>query len=156
MKRSLSKIIRCVTAGVLCALLVGYAVPKWSLVIPVRAAEAVTAEEKQAVKKLEEELAVLKKNRSFAQETYEAALAAFEAAELDYIKAKDAKEALDAEISALESEIETTNRLLETYNEQLTYYTAEIAAKEVEIEEKKPVEVDEFKKIMNECLDKEE
>ena len=28
--------------------------------------------------------------------------------------------------------------------------------KEVEIEEKKPVEVDEFKKIMNECLDKEE
>ena len=124
------------TAGVLCALLVGYAVPKWSLVIPVRAAEAVTAEEKQAVKKLEEELAVLKKNRSFAQETYEAALAAFEAAELDYIKAKDAKEALDAEISALESEIETTNRLLETYNEQLTYYTAEIAAKEVEIEER--------------------
>jgi len=101
-----------VTASVLCALLVGYAVPKWSLIIPVRAAEAVTAEEKQAVKKLEEELAVLKKNRSFAQETYEAALAAYEAAELDYVKAKEAKEALDAEISALESEIDTTNQLL--------------------------------------------
>ena len=28
--------------------------------------------------------------------------------------------------------------------------------KEVELEEKKPVSVDEFKKIMNECLDKEE
>lgn len=136
MKRSLTKIIRCVTAGVLCALLVGYAVPKWSLIIPVRAAEAVTAEEKQAVKKLEEELAVLKKNRSFAQETYEAALAAYEAAELDYVKAKEAKEALDAEISALESEIDTTNQLLETYNGQLTYYTAEIAAKEIEIEER--------------------
>ena len=54
-----------------------YAIPKWSLVLPIRAAEAVTAEEKQAVKKLEEELAVLRGNRTFARESYEAAKKAY-------------------------------------------------------------------------------
>ncbi len=130
-----SRVLRLI-AGIMAVLTLCYAIPKWSLVLPIKAAEAVTAEEKQAVKKLEEELAVLKGNRTFARESYEAALAAYEAAELDYVKAQKAKEALDAEITALESEIDTTNTLLNTYNEQLDYYTGEIAVKETEIEQR--------------------
>ncbi|MBQ7298518.1 MAG: peptidoglycan DD-metalloendopeptidase family protein [Clostridia bacterium] len=133
--KTLSLIFRLI-AGIMAVLTLCYAIPKWSLVLPIKAAEAVTAEEKQAVKKLEEELAVLKGNRTFARESYEAALAAYEAAELDYVKAQKAKEALDAEITALESEIDTTNTLLNTYNEQLDYYTGEIAVKETEIEQR--------------------
>ncbi len=123
-------------AGGLTVLTLCYAIPKWSLVLPIRAAEAVTAEEKQAVKKLEEELAVLRGNRTFARESYEAAKKAYEDAELDYVKAQKAKEALDSEIAALESEIDTTNTLLNTYNEQLVYYTDEIALKEEEIDDR--------------------
>ncbi len=113
-----------------------YAIPKWSLVLPIRAAEAVTAEEKQAVKKLEQELAVLKENRTLARDNYQAALDEYKAAELDYMKAQKAKEALDNEITALEGEIDVTNNLLNTYNTQLTYYTEQIAVKEEEIDER--------------------
>jgi len=130
-----SRILRWI-AGALAVLNLCYAVPKWSLAIPIRAAEAVTAEEKQAVKKLEEELAILKENRTLARENYQTALAEYEAAELDYMKAQKAKEALDNEITALESEIDITNNLLNTYNTQLEFYTAEIADKETEIEER--------------------
>ena len=130
-----SRILRLVAGG-LAVLTLCYAIPKWSLVLPIRAAEAVTAEEKQAVKKLEQELAVLKDNRTFARENYEAALAEYEAAELDFMKAQKAKEALDNEITALEGEIDVTNNLLNTYNTQLTYYTEEIAVKETEIDER--------------------
>ena len=130
-----SRILRLVAGG-LAVLTLCYAIPKWSLVLPIRAAEAVTAEEKQAVKKLEQELAVLKNNRTFARENYEAALAEYEAAELDFMKAQKAKEALDNEITALEGEIDVTNNLLNTYNTQLTYYTEEIAVKETEIDER--------------------
>ncbi len=130
-----SRILRLVAGG-LAVLTLCYAIPKWSLVLPIRAAEAVTAEEKQAVKKLEEELAVLKNNRTYARENYEAALAEYEAAELDFMKAQKAKEALDNEITALEGEIDVTNNLLNTYNTQLTYYTEEIAVKEAEIDER--------------------
>ena len=134
-KTTKSRILRWI-AGTLAVLTVCYAIPKWSLVIPIKAAEAVTAEEKQAVKKMEEELAVLKGNREFARDTYEAAIKDYEAAELDYVKAQKAKEALDNEIAVLESEIDITNNLLNTYNTQLEYYTAEIAAKEEEIDER--------------------
>ena len=134
-KKLKSRILRLIAGG-LAALTLCYAIPKWSLVLPIRAAEAVTAEEKQAVKKLEEELAVLKGNRAYARENYEAALAEYEAAELDYMKAQKAKEALDNEISALEGEIDVTNNLLNTYNTQLEYYTAEIALKEEEIDDR--------------------
>lgn len=130
-----SRILRLVAGG-LAVLTLCYAIPKWSLVLPIRAAEAVTAEEKQAVKKLEQELAVLKDNRTYARENYEAALAEYEAAELDFMKAQKAKEALDNEITALEGEIDVTNNLLNTYNTQLTYYTEEIAVKETEIDER--------------------
>ena len=130
-----SRILHLVAGG-LAVLTLCYAIPKWSLVLPIRAAEAVTAEEKQAVKKLEQELAVLKDNRTFARENYEAALAEYEAAELDFMKAQKAKEALDNEITALEGEIDVTNNLLNTYNTQLTYYTEEIAVKEAEIDER--------------------
>ena len=133
--KTLSRIFRLI-AGIMSVLTLCYAIPKWSLVIPIRAAEAVTAEEKQAVKKLEEELSILKENRTLARSNYEAALADYKAAELDYMKAQKAKEALDNEISALESEIDITNNLLTTYNTQLEYYTAEIAAKETEIDER--------------------
>ena len=130
-----SRILRAIAGG-LAVLTLCYAIPKWSLVIPIKAAEAVTAEEKQAVKKMEEELAVLKGNREFARDAYETALADYKAAELDYTKAQKAKEALDNEVAALESEIDITNDLLNTYNEQLTYYTGQIANKETEIDER--------------------
>ncbi|MBO5648306.1 MAG: peptidoglycan DD-metalloendopeptidase family protein [Clostridia bacterium] len=123
-------------AGILAAVTLCYAVPKWSLVIPVRAAETVSAEDKQALKKMEEELRVLRENRTFAQENYLHALEEFKTAELDYMKAQEAKEALDSEIAALESEIEITSSLLNTYNIQLGYYTEQISIKEQEIEER--------------------
>lgn len=134
-KTTKSRILRWIAGG-LTVLTLCYAIPKWSLVLPIKAAEAVSAEEKQAVKKLEEELAVLKNNRVYARENYETALAEYEAAELDYMKAQKAKEALDNEITALEGEIDVTNNLLSTYNTQLEYYTAEIENKEVEIEKR--------------------
>ncbi len=134
-KKKSQTILRWIAGG-MAALTLCYAIPKWSLVLPIKAAEAVTAEEKQAVKKLEEELAVLKNNRAYARENYETALAEYEAAELDYMKAQKAKEALDNEITALEGEIDVTNNLLNTYNTQLEYYTAEIENKEIEIEER--------------------
>jgi len=134
-KKKSKAILRWIAGG-MAVLTLCYAIPKWSLVLPIKAAEAVTAEEKQAVKKLEEELAVLKNNRAYARENYETALAEYEAAELDYMKAQKAKEALDNEITALEGEIDVTNNLLNTYNTQLAYYTAEIENKEIEIEER--------------------
>lgn len=134
-KTTKSRILRWI-AGTLAVLTLCYAVPKWSLAIPIRAAEAVTAEEKQAVKKLEQELAILKENRTLARDNYQTALAEYKAAELDYMKAQKAKEALDNEITALEGEIDTTTNLLNTYNTQLTYYTEEIAKKETEIDER--------------------
>jgi len=130
-----SRILRWI-AGALAVLNLCYAVPKWSLAIPIRAAEAVTAEEKQAVKKLEQELAILKENRTLARDNYQTALEEYQSAELDYMKAQKAKEALDNEITALEGEIDTTNNLLNTYNTQLAYYTEEIAKKETEIDER--------------------
>lgn len=127
--------IKRITALVLCTLIVGYAVPKWSLLIPVQAV-SVSESDKQSLKKLEEELAILKENRTLARENYDEALEAYENAEYDYMKAYEAKIALDEEITALETEINTTTELLNIYNEQLTYYTGAIAEKEAEIEER--------------------
>ena len=50
-KTTKSRILRWI-AGTLAVLTVCYAIPKWSLVLPIKAAEAVTAEEKQAVNKM--------------------------------------------------------------------------------------------------------
>ncbi len=128
--------VKAAIALILCCMTVVYAVPKWSLVIPVKAVEAVTESEKQAVKKLEEELAILKENRSLARENYNTAKQAYADAEYDYRKAHDAKLALDGEINLLASEIDSTSTLLNVYNDQLTYYTGAIAEKEAEIEER--------------------
>ena len=146
-----SRILRAIAGG-LAVLTLCYAIPKWSLVLPIKAAEAVTAEEKQAVKKMEEELAVLKGNREFARDAYETALADYKAAELDYTKAQKAKEALDNEVAALESEIDITNDLLNTYNEQLTYYTGQIENKETEIDERWGVFLDRVVHLLGEVL----
>jgi len=97
---------------------------------------SVSVADQQLLKKLEEELSVLKDNRTFAQQSYEEAVAEYDAAQLDYVKAYDAKRALDAEIAALEKEIDATNLLLTTYNEALTYYTDAIEEKKTEIDER--------------------
>ena len=100
-------------------LLAGYIVPMWSLTIPVRAYDATA--DKQQVKKMEEELAVLRGSAELASEAYRAALAEYKQTEADIAAAEALKVSLDREIAALEAEIEKTQSLLTTYNEQLAY-----------------------------------
>ena len=110
-------------------LLFGYVVPMWSLVIPVTAYDATA--DKQAVKKMEEELAVLRGSSVVASDAYKAALAAYKKTEADIAAAEELKIALDKEIFALEQEIEKTQELLQTYNEQLAYYADAVVKKQV-------------------------
>lgn len=136
MKKTITTVLKSAVALTLCTLMLTYAIPKWSLVLPISAAPAVTESEKQAVKKMEEELAILKENRSLARENYSDAIDAYKNAQFDYNKAHDAKLALDNEITLLASEIDSTSALLNIYNEQLVYYTDAIAEKETEIDER--------------------
>ena len=121
-------------------LLAGYIVPMWSLTIPVRAYDATA--DKQQVKKMEEELAVLRGSAELASEAYRAALAEYKQTEADIAAAEALKVSLDREIAALEAEIEKTQSLLTTYNEQLAYYDGAVAEKQVEIDERYAVFID--------------
>ncbi|MCQ2431489.1 MAG: peptidoglycan DD-metalloendopeptidase family protein [Clostridia bacterium] len=127
--------VRCIVLVLLCVLTVFYAVPKWSLVIPVSAATSV-AEDQQRVKKMQEELSLLKNSRKNATDEYNAALAEYNKAMLDIDNAYKAKELLDKEIAALEEETEKTQELLNTYTEQLDTYAVLIADKQDEIEDR--------------------
>lgn len=121
-------------------LLAGYIVPMWSLTIPVRAYDATA--DKQQVKKMEEELEVLRGSAELASEAYRAALAKYKQTEADIAAAEALKVSLDREIAALEAEIEKTQSLLTTYNEQLAYYDGAVAEKQVEIDERYAVFID--------------
>ena len=121
-------------------LLAGYIVPMWSLTIPVRAYDATA--DKQQVKKMEEELAVLRGSAELASEAYRAALAEYKQTEADIAAAEALKVSLDREIAALEAEIEKTQSLLTTYNEQLAYYDGAVAEKQEEIDERYAVFID--------------
>ncbi len=118
----------------LCALLLGYAVPMWSLTIPVSAASTTIAEDRQRVKKLEDELVILKGNRSAASSAYTKAIDDYNTAVLDLEKAQAAKEALDAEILALQGEIDKSKELLHIYAEQSEAYQTAVAEKTAEID----------------------
>ncbi len=111
-----------------------YAIPKWSLVIPVAAYDATA--DKQAVRKMEEELAALKGSSALATKEYTDALAAYKQTEADIFAAEKLKISLDKEIAALETEIDKTNELLIVYNTQIDVYVNAIAEKEAEIEER--------------------
>lgn len=115
-------------------LLASYAIPKWSLIIPVTAYDA--AADRQAVKIMEEELAALRGSSAIAQQDYENALSAYRKTEADIAAAQALKISLDKEITALESEIDKTNELLNVYNTQLTIYEAAVVEKEQEIDER--------------------
>ena len=121
-------------------LLAGYIVPMWSLTIPVRAYDATA--DKQQVKKMEEELAVLRGSAELASEAYRAALAEYKQTEADIAAAEALKVSLDREIAALEAEIEKTQSLLTTYTEQLAYYDGAVAEKQVELDERYAVFID--------------
>ena len=126
---------RAIHFGILLAaavLLFSYAVPKWSLVIPVAAYDA--TQDRQALKKLEEELAVLRGSREQAKSEYEQALAAYNQTKADIAAAEELKISLDWEILALETEIAKTQELLDTYNEQLVVYEDAISEKQNEID----------------------
>lgn len=115
-------------------MLASYAIPKWSLVIPVAAYDATV--DKQAVKKMEEELAALRGSSALATQEYKDALAAYKQTEADIFAAEELKISLDKEILALETEIEKTTELLGVYNEQLIVYENAVKEKEVEIDER--------------------
>ncbi len=136
MKKNVKSHVKVLASLLLCILAVTLTMPEQSFVLPVMAAPVVTDEDRQAVKKREEELAILKEKRSTARENYQDAIDAYQNAEFDYKKAHDAKLALDNEIAALAAEIDSTSQLLEIYNAQLVYYTDAIAEKETEIEER--------------------
>ncbi|MGM9624812.1 MAG: hypothetical protein ACI3XM_03800, partial [Eubacteriales bacterium] len=98
---------RYINIGVLLSavlLLVFYVLPTWSLVIPVAAYDATA--DKQAVKKMEEELSALQGSSTIAQQAYEEALAAYKQTEADIAAAEALKTSLDKEITALEAEID--------------------------------------------------
>ncbi len=115
-------------------LLASYAIPKWSLVIPVAAYDATA--DKQAIKKMEEELSALRGSSALATQEYKDALAAYKQTEADIFAAEVLKESLDKEIAALELEIEKTNELLSIYNNQLEVYRVAVEEKEAEIKER--------------------
>lgn len=121
-------------------LLVGYIIPMWSLTIPVRAYDATA--DKQQVKKMEEELAVLRGSAALASEAYRAALEDYKQTEADIAAAQTLKISLDREIAALEAEIEKTQSLLTTYNEQLEYYAGAVVEKQGEIDERYALFID--------------
>lgn len=121
-------------------LLVCYIVPMWSLTIPVAAYDATA--DKQEVKKMEEELAVLRGSSAVASDAYRAALAAYRQTEADIAAAEELKISLDREIQALETEIEKTQELLTTYNTQLEYYAGAVVEKQAEIDERYAVFID--------------
>lgn len=134
-KKFLKKLGKRAVLLCLCAVLLGYAVPKWLLVIPLQAV-SMSESDAQTLKKMEEELAILKEKRSMARDQYQEAMDAYDHAEYDYMKAYDAKIALDADISALETEINATQELLNVYNTQLTYYSTAIEEKQAEIDKR--------------------
>ncbi len=115
-------------------MLASYAIPKWSLVVPVAAYDATA--DKQAVKKKEEELAALVGSSALATQEYNEALAAYKQTEADIFAAEELKISLDKQIYALETEIEKTTELLGIYNEQLKIYEAAVVEKEAEIAER--------------------
>lgn len=121
-------------------MLVGYVVPMWSLTIPVKAYDA--TEDKQKVKLMEEELAVLRGNSSVASDAYKEALAAYKETEADIAAAEKLKISLDKEILALETEIDKTQQLLTTYNEQLAYYADAVVEKQAEIDDRYALFID--------------
>jgi len=126
---------RAIRLGIILAaavLLCSYAVPKWSLAIPVAAYDA--TQDRQALKKLEEELAALRGSREQANSEYEQALAAYNQTKADIAAAEELKISLDKEILALETEIAKTQELLNTYNEQLVVYGEAISEKQSEID----------------------
>ena len=114
--------------------LAGYVIPMWSLVIPIASYDATA--DKQALKKMEEELAALRGTSAQATDAYKNVLAEYKKAEADLALAEELKISLDREIHALETEIEKTQQLLNTYNEQLVYYADAVAQKQTEIEER--------------------
>lgn len=121
-------------------MLVCYVVPMWSLTIPVIAYDATA--DKQAVKKMEEELAALRGSSSVASDAYQKALAAYKQTEADIAAAEELKISLDREIAALETEIDKTQELLNTYNEQLAYYADAVVEKQEEIDDRYAVFID--------------
>jgi len=121
-------------------MLVCYVVPMWSLTIPVTAYDATA--DKQAVKKMEEELAALRGSSSIASDAYQKALAAYKQTEADIAAAEELKISLDREIAALETEIDKTQELLNTYNEQLAYYADAVVEKQEEIDDRYAVFID--------------
>ena len=121
-------------------MLVCYVVPMWSLTIPVTAYDATA--DKQAVKKMEEELAALRGSSSVASDAYQKALAAYKQTEADIAAAEELKISLDREIAALETEIDKTQELLNTYNEQLAYYADAVVEKQEEIDDRYAVFID--------------
>ncbi len=124
-----------IAAGVLLVLTVFFSLPKIPLTVPASAATTI-AEDQQRIKKMEEELAMLRSTSNNASDAYSKAYAEYKAAMLDVEKALEVKKALDNQINSLETEIEKTQTLLNTYTEQLVVYDAQIADKEAEIEER--------------------
>ena len=121
-------------------LLVGYVIPMWSLTVPIAAYDATA--DKQAVKKMEEELANLRGSSALASDAYREALADYQKTEADIAAAEALKISLDREIAALEAEIEKTQELLTTYNTQLEYYAGAVVEKQAEIDERYAVFID--------------
>lgn len=119
----------------LCAVLLLSAVPKWALVIPVRAATTVT-EDQQRIKIMQEELSQLRNNSKNADADYQKALKAYQQAQLDVENAYEAKAKLDQSIEELETEIETAQTQLKIYTEQLELYDGLIADKQAEIDDR--------------------
>ncbi len=133
-------IIRLGTLVLSVLLLAGYVIPMWSLTVPVSAYDATA--DKQAVKKMEEELAVLRGSSAVASQAYKDALAAYNQTAADIAAAEQLKISLDREILALETEIEKTQELLTTYNEQLEYYSVAVVEKQAEIDDRYAVFID--------------
>ncbi|MBR5871509.1 MAG: peptidoglycan DD-metalloendopeptidase family protein [Clostridia bacterium] len=121
-------------------LLVCYIIPMWSLTIPVKAYDATA--DKQQVKKMEEELEVLRGTSALAAQAYKEALAAYKKTEADIAAAEALKVSLDKEIAAMEAEIEKTQSLLTTYNSQLEFYAGAVVEKQQEIDERFAVFID--------------
>lgn len=113
-------------------LLAGYVIPMWSLVIPVSAYDS--SEDKQAVKKMEEELENLRDSSALASEEYKRALDAYNQTKADITAAEELKISLDKEIVTKEAEVEKTQSLLTTYNEQLELYSVAVVEKQEEID----------------------
>lgn len=123
-----------ILAGIMLMLTVFFALPKVPTTVSVSA--STIAEDQQRIKKMKEELAMLRSTSNTATAAYEEAYAIYKDAMMDYEKAMEAKKALDAQVTALETEIEKTQTLLNTYNEQIQIYDTQIKEKEAEIEER--------------------